>query len=274
MAWNPAQYDLFRDERYAPFSDLVALGRFRPGLRIVDLGCGTGSNLRASAPRLGPRQHWTLVDYDVQLIVAARTRLSAWADGSEPLATGGIRLLKAGRVIDVEFRQADLARDLEGALGSEVDLVTASALFDLCSVGFIADFAAAVAARRATFYTVLTYNGVQRWTPAHAADAAMAEAFHTHQNTDKGFGRSSGPEAPMRLAETFRACGYRIEERDTPWVLEGAKDARLVGELQSGFAGAVRETGRVAPETIAAWQSMRRTGAVVGHTDTLALPPR
>ncbi len=41
-AWNPAQYERFRDERSQPFFDLLALVRPRPGMRVVDLGCGTG----------------------------------------------------------------------------------------------------------------------------------------------------------------------------------------------------------------------------------------
>lgn len=41
-AWDPAQYERFRDERRQPFLDLMALVRPRPGLRVVDLGCGTG----------------------------------------------------------------------------------------------------------------------------------------------------------------------------------------------------------------------------------------
>lgn len=42
MVWNPTQYEKFREERAAPFFDLVALAQFRPQQRIVDLGCGTG----------------------------------------------------------------------------------------------------------------------------------------------------------------------------------------------------------------------------------------
>jgi trans-aconitate 2-methyltransferase len=45
-AWDPTQYDRFRHERQQPFHDLVALLQRRPGLRVVDLGCGTGETTR------------------------------------------------------------------------------------------------------------------------------------------------------------------------------------------------------------------------------------
>ncbi len=40
--WSPDQYARFRAERSQPFFDLLALVRERPGMRVVDLGCGTG----------------------------------------------------------------------------------------------------------------------------------------------------------------------------------------------------------------------------------------
>src|SRR5437763_3812414 len=40
--WNPVQYEKFRREREQPFFDLLALIDPVPGLRAVDLGCGTG----------------------------------------------------------------------------------------------------------------------------------------------------------------------------------------------------------------------------------------
>ncbi len=40
--WNPGQYERFRKEREQPFHDLMALVEPRPGMRIADLGCGTG----------------------------------------------------------------------------------------------------------------------------------------------------------------------------------------------------------------------------------------
>ncbi len=42
MPWDPERYERFRAERYAPFEDLLKLVNVRPGLRVVDLGSGTG----------------------------------------------------------------------------------------------------------------------------------------------------------------------------------------------------------------------------------------
>jgi trans-aconitate 2-methyltransferase len=41
-AWDPGQYERFKNERSAPFYDLLALVEPAPGGRVVDLGCGTG----------------------------------------------------------------------------------------------------------------------------------------------------------------------------------------------------------------------------------------
>ncbi|HJZ87869.1 MAG TPA: methyltransferase domain-containing protein [Polyangia bacterium] len=55
-AWDPTQYEQFRAEREQPFWDLLALVRARPGLRVIDLGCGTGALTRALHRRLGARE--------------------------------------------------------------------------------------------------------------------------------------------------------------------------------------------------------------------------
>jgi trans-aconitate 2-methyltransferase len=42
-SWDPEAYQRFRSERDRPFFDLLALVQSRPGMRVVDLGCGTGA---------------------------------------------------------------------------------------------------------------------------------------------------------------------------------------------------------------------------------------
>jgi len=89
---------------------------------------------------------------------------------------------------------------------------------------------------------------------------------------DKGFGPAAGPEAPDALAEAFSGLGYAVSEGDSAWRL-GAGDEALIGELATGLADAVAETGIVDAPTVASWRALARTEATVGHADTLALPP-
>ncbi len=42
MSWNPELYHKFKKERFEPFKDLMSLIVVREGLRVLDLGCGTG----------------------------------------------------------------------------------------------------------------------------------------------------------------------------------------------------------------------------------------
>jgi SAM-dependent methyltransferase len=245
----------------------------RETVSVIDLGCGAGSNLRALAPILPSGQEWRLVDYDPALLATARERVAAWGDKAAR-RDDALAVVKADRSLTVRFRQADLATDLERVLDEPADLVTAAALFDLVSAGWIARFADAVAARRAVFFTALTYDGREIWTPEHPADAAMLAAFHAHQAGDKGFGPSAGPSATEVLARAFEARGYAVTTGESPWRLDPTAEATLVRELAAGAARAVRETGQVPDATVNDWLRARlaKASCTVGHTDLLAIP--
>lgn len=240
-------------------------------LHIADLGCGTGSSLRALSPHLPPRQFWRLVDHDPKLLAAARAALLQWSDGAQDNGPDLV-LTKAGKTIHVCFCQADLAGDVAGALGRDTELVTAAALFDLCSTDWIARFVDVLAARKLNLYTVLTYNGEETWSPPHVADAAMLSAFLVHQQTDKGFGRASGPHAPDCLIRQLACQNFGLVAGDSPWML-GPQEGELIAALANGSADAVAETGMVEAGRVESWRAARRLAerCEIGHVDIFAV---
>jgi len=71
MAWNPDIYNQFKEERYAPFYDLLQLVKIKPGLKVIDLGCGTGE-LSAKLSALLPESNITGIDYSAEMLAKTR----------------------------------------------------------------------------------------------------------------------------------------------------------------------------------------------------------
>lgn len=246
-------------------------------VRIVDLGCGTGSNLRALAPTLPRHQSWRLLDSDPTLLDAARAELSRWADRAT--ADGdSLILAKSDRRIAVRFEQVDLARDLERIYEPKPDLVTASALFDLVSADWLNRLVELAARRSVPLHAALSYDGVDRWEPAHALDPVLRAAFHAHQYQDKGFGPAAGPNATSLLKTALERAGLHVVIGASPWILT-ERDATLLTALAQGYLTAVGETGTVPTISLETWWRYRmpygrweRGTWTVGHSDLLAVP--
>jgi hypothetical protein len=243
----------------------------REHVTILDLACGAGSNLRGQALSLPSRQSWRLVDHDQELLDAAHAELIAWADQVDSLEP--LTLLKADRRLEIDFLRSDLSRFDGRLLTPDLDLVTAAAFYDLVSAPWIEAFCATLAERSLPLYAVLSYDGVERWAPAHDADAALLTAFLSHQAHDKGFGPAAGPRAAALLRDVLERRGYVVETAPSPWRL-GPSEQALIRELADGSATAVLETALVPAELVESWRASRRgaTACEIGHVDLFARP--
>jgi hypothetical protein len=229
-------------------------------LRIVDLGAGTGSNLRHLGPRLPLAQEWTLIEHDPALIAAGEARLPT---------SGEIR---------ARYRRADLVAELEAVLAEPVDLVTCSALLDLVSADWLHRLLRVVQARDLGLLAVLTYDGRVSLEPGLPLDAEVIALVNRHQRTDKGFGPALGPEAGIELARGLHGAGDQPLLALSDWSA-GPGDRSFQRALVEGWAEAA---AAIAPERAAEIDSWCRdrlraieAGASrcrVGHVDLLRLP--
>jgi hypothetical protein len=251
-------------------------------LRIIDIGCGTGSNLRALYDIFPRDQHWVLIDHDVHLLMQARAQLSEWADNIDKPAYGesatnphsiveSLSLTRGKNQIKVDFLIIDLAEKIEQVLSMPHDLVTCAAFFDLVSAAWIKRFCAALTT---PLYTVLTYNGDESWAPSNPNDQAILKAFHQHQQTEKGFGAATGPQATALLKAELSLAAFKIQLGLSPWRLKQSKNQFLIKELAEGIAHAVSQTGQVDAQVLNAWLAQQRqaSSCLIGHWDLFALP--
>jgi len=230
----------------------------RAALKVVDLGSGTGANLRALAPRLGGPQSWLLLDRDPDLLDRAKT--------------------PAAGAVAVERLAADLRDEAAATAIRASDLVTTSALLDLVSRSYAETLVAQVVAAGAACFAALSYDGRIAWQPADPLDETLRGLINRHQQGDKGFGPALGPEAAATFAALFTDRSYRVETALSDWRL-GPEDAALQSALLDDWlqaAGAV-DPARSVP--LAGWAARRRalipaegSRLEVGHLDLFARP--
>ncbi len=252
-------------------------------LRVIDLGCGTGANLRHLAPLLAAAgasdQHWTCIDHDAELLQRLRQRTAAWAtDSSWP-----VRLDQQAVHIDadhwhcrVQTRHVDLAAslaDLDWPVGA---LVTASALLDLVSARWLDGLLQRCHAARCQLLFTLSYNGRCVLQPAQADDALVIDLVNRHQLTDKGFGPALGPTAAGAIQARCSRLGYQVAAADSDWRI-GPDEPDLQRALIDGWRQAARQLAPTLEDRIDAWYGARialiaraESRIEVGHRDMVA----
>jgi SAM-dependent methyltransferase len=257
-------------------------GVTRP-LRVIDLACGTGANLRWLAPRLGGAQQWLVVDHDADLLRCWPERLAAVKDtrtGADAGLDRPLTFTGPGFEAGIVRQPMDLMAGLETLPWHAADLVTASALLDLVGTAWLHRLVAASAASGVALLMSLNVDGRHVWTPEDAADATVGDLFAQHQRRDKGLGPALGAEAVDVLRQTLGVAGYRVFTATSDWWVDGStgpKALAMQGALIDGMAAAACEQSPSTTASVKAWQQRRHAIAArsqlrVGHLDLLALP--
>lgn len=258
-------------------------GRLLPSQpMIIDLGAGTGANVRQLAMKLGrTNQDWTLIEKDRKLLAKAPGEIGRWAERN------GWELKEQRRAymitcedmaVRVEMRSYDLSQDPAELGLNQYDGVTAKALFDLASTPWVERLAKELAScGYPPFLATLNVDGRVSFTVPDADDGFVLDLFHAHMGRAKGLGGPAlGIGAPAVLAKALTDAGYKVETARADWKI-GPKQIGAHLALLAGYAKAATEQDPGSAPRIQAWAERRRdmaseggAGAMVGHIDLLA----
>ena len=233
-----------------------------PCIDVIDLGAGTGANLRYVAPRIAAEQSWLLVENDPVLLAAATAHLRSWPQ---------VRCRAQILALDL----ATQLHDLPLHAGS---LLTASALLDLVSEAWLRTLVEHMATAGAIAWFALTYDGRIECYPPEPEDSQVRELVNLHQLTDKGFGAALGPGAGRTTKQLLAAYGYQVHCAASDWHIT-PEHLALQHALVEGWCQAAIEIAPQRAATLQGWLRRRRAHIAaarselrVGHVDIVGHP--
>ena len=102
----------------------------------------------------------------------------------------------------------------------EVDLVMASAVFDLISFSQFVDFGSVLLEKRLPLFTTLNYAEMN-FNSDSPSDVVFIEKYESFMNRPQEFGKAMGKKCPRILVDFFQKQEAKIKYGPSIWKLEG-----------------------------------------------------
>ena len=246
-------------------------------IHVIDLGTGTGSNLRYLCKELKGNQIWQLIDNDENLLKTIPAYTKKWAIKNKLLVKelGNEFLIKGENIECHAYIQQKNLSDLTDIKIPEKALVSCSALLDLVSKNWIKTLAKKCMRIKATILFTLNYDGYIKFKPCEEDDKLVRSLINKHQLKNKGFGNAMGPKAGNMAVQVFSEIGYNIRSQYSNWKIK-SNDNELQTMLLDMWLDAAIETSPEQKNRLKNWRKKRQYHVIsknseleIGHTDIL-----
>lgn len=191
-------------------------------INIIDVGSGTGSTFLALYHKIIKDQHWVfleqdakLIDHSVQRICRELEQEGYAIDTSDVITT----FTKGARTITLKTINDSLL-NIERYLDEHaINLVTASAIFDLFSIEQYIDFDRRVRGHGCGILSVLNYTNMA-FKPIAQGDDTCIDLYHGHMLRSQHFGIGMGPNCHRDIKKYYADIGANYIEGKSIWHLE------------------------------------------------------
>ncbi len=211
------------------WADLAEAINRRSGLRVLEIGAGTGSMLeRLISANLLPQASYTGLDLSSENTRYAISSLPAWANRNgfqvNETAHGCFSLEKYSQHVSVEFETADVLDFVEQAGNwQNYDLLVAHAFLDLVDIPHLLPRLFRLLDREGLFYFPINYDGLTVLEPQidEDLDRQVLALYHETMDTRITGGLPSGDSQTGRhiFNHIRKAGGMILAAGSSDWVI-------------------------------------------------------
>lgn len=266
--WLNLRYDADCQSRNQRVQEQV-LGQLKEDtIRILDIGAGTGSNIRYLLTKLtNPKQQWILLDQEEDLLQNVKHHLAILAD-LQHQSDAKFAFHYEGREISVEFLVGDLFSSKVEAYMKSSDLIVANAFFDLLSKSQLSSFMSMLKANEQLLLATINYTGTTFSVHHSKQDDIWIERYHQHMKRPSLSGSSTGPDCINEMTRIIQDHGLRYVAGPSDWVLD-LKEPLIQG-IFDFMEAAFLDMG-MPIEEFNNWRTSKREGELVIHHSDLAI---
>ncbi|MFK7773937.1 MAG: hypothetical protein AB8F94_17430 [Saprospiraceae bacterium] len=192
-------------------------------MTIVDLGSGSGSNCLYFFEKFPSQQNWIFIEREEKISQYALNRLGIEGDKKGYEVTHGtntLNLKKENRNINIKYITDSFLNLIDLVDLDKVDLVMASAVFDLISFSQFVDFGSVLLEKKLPLLTTLNYAEMNFNSDA-PTDVVFIEKYESFMNRPQEFGKAMGKKCPRILVDFFQKQEAKVEYGPSIWKLEG-----------------------------------------------------
>ncbi len=198
-------------------------------INIVDIGAGTGNNVRYYASFLPQNQNWLLLDSDSDLNSQSLVLLSQWAKKnhwSYQLSENELRFQVATKTVTVKTKLGSLLELNKLVDLAKVNLITANAVFDLFSSLQWKNFLSQLIPFSLPLLATLNYSEMN-FFPFCEINQKYIDIYNQHMTRKQKFGKAMGPDCAEQMSHVLTQYNYSTITGQSNWVINTKENFML-----------------------------------------------